>query len=421
MNKDEYNKQYYASNAQQVNLNRLKKRVRNGATPTKDSLNKFGVQRLPDGSYKFPDGEIIKGQPKQSNDSTANFTLTKRERRPTQREAPERNDDQQSNGSQESIDQNDDLPDIEEDSLEASFTLSDAGECLNKVGTIADNTIKNYLSRLRVLIKAQGLPKDTLISEAFNDPKRLIRAINKKTTSVRSKKDYYSLILSLKKYCPEFGEVIQPEVLEAYRKEMNKFIKKSDKITEENTEVEVFIDWRDVLKKVPEIIKKYGRYSDEHLLALLYTEIPPLRDNFGRIAIGDKNKTKRDGFLSEDFKNLTLEKFKTVKTFGVQKIKMPTKVVNAISKRHSLLESPSWLFENNKGGPQGYLSTKVKEIFDAGIIDLRHSKISHELGTLGKISMPQRKKLADAMLHSVATQLKYLRQTGRLPDSLRES
>ena len=299
-----------------------------------------------------------------------------------------------------------------------SFTLEDARKCLDAAVSrheIKITTANNYFNKLRMILKLMESDGDLKILKNYE---AVINKIKSHYESTNSRKDMFSAIVSISKHCPSLK--IDAD---KYRNVMLPLIKESEHEQFQNTNDDIVL-WSDIMKKARRIEKQYGKYSDENILSKLYTKIYPLRDNFGKIHtayvegrfkpeqfIGIRHNVLGEGYLyhNEDMASIILFDYKTSKHYGDVIIDPPRELQNIII--GSLRIRPrDYLFENSYGKAAGKLSPKIKMLFDGYTInDIRHSRITHELRILGKLSMTDAQELSGQMLHSTKMQRLYIR------------
>jgi integrase len=153
----------------------------------------------------------------------------------------------------------------------------------------------------------------------------------------------------------------------------------------------------------------------DYVVASLYTLNPPLRNEFGDMKVFKRRDTRRKGneMIWSKKPIIIMRDYKTNGTTGEVEIPISKELREVIA---------SW-FSHLGGIPPYVLGTKygdtasLKLIASAfgttgkfvGIDNLRHSYIQHHLPAIAT-NLEKRTILADRMLHSVDTQLKYFSQ-----------
>ena len=168
-------------------------------------------------------------------------------------------------------------------------------------------------------------------------------------------------------------------------------------------------------KKLADNTDKTEKQWVDYVVASLYTLNPPLRNEFGDMKVFKRRDTRRKGneMIWSKKPVIIMREYKTNGTTGQVEIPISKELREVIA---------SW-FSHLGGIPPYVLGTKygdtasLKLIASAfgttgkfvGIDNLRHSYIQHHLPAIAT-NLEKRRILADRMLHSVDTQLKYFSQ-----------
>jgi len=168
-------------------------------------------------------------------------------------------------------------------------------------------------------------------------------------------------------------------------------------------------------KKLADNKDKTEKQWVDYVVASLYTLNPPLRNEFGDMKVFKRRDTRRKGneMIWSKKPVIIMREYKTNGTTGEVEIPISKELREVIA---------SW-FSHLGGIPPYVLGTKygdtasLKLIASAfgttgkfvGIDNLRHSYIQHHLPAIAT-NLEKRRILADRMLHSVDTQLKYFSQ-----------
>jgi len=375
--KNIYNSKYYEENKERINKARFLKRISDGVKPNQFLMERYNISHDDVRKIQEESETITQGNP------NADLSTPKK-----------------ISGS--------------------GFTLSDVKKCINSSvtrGEIRKNTATNYFNKLRFLTHLLKCDDDDL-SKCFKDYNKVIDKIKTHYTSINSRKDMLSSIVAVSKHCSDFK--INTE---KYREALLPLIKESEQEQKENTN-DTIIEWSEILERAAEIEPKYGKYSDENILARLYTEIPPVRDNYGKIGvilvdrpflpteyIGVRHGIKNaEGYIyiNGNQAEIILFDYKTSGKFKDVIVELPPKLQKIIV--NSFIERPrKYLFANRYGYPSGRLSNRIKFLLGSTINDLRHSRITHELRTLGRLSLTEAEELSNKMLHSSFSQRSYVR------------
>ena len=68
----------------------------------------------------------------------------------------------------------------------------------------------------------------------------------------------------------------------------------------------------------------------QHLILLLYTEIPPIRNDYAQMKVYYNKEVKGENYIHLKKKLIFLSKYKTSKTYGEKQIEIPAKVVKIV-------------------------------------------------------------------------------------------
>jgi len=164
-----------------------------------------------------------------------------------------------------------------------------------------------------------------------------------------------------------------------------------------------YVSW-DTLIKVRDSLPKG---SEERLLLLMYTDVPPRRLEYNRLYIGSevgKNYVLKEG---ERYK-MVLGDYKTVKTYGVYTCYLLESVSSELLNREN-----RYMFGGLEGYSRGaygrWVSGVLYKLFDRNmsVSSLRHIYISREDLCLHNRSEMEREVLSSSMGHSVCMQGRY--------------
>ena len=165
--------------------------------------------------------------------------------------------------------------------------------------------------------------------------------------------------------------------------------------------------------------KEIATYQ-EFLLSLLYTEMPPLRNDYANMLMITEDKLKECSEDSNYFvigKNeywFVLNHYKTKKYYGKQYIGIPEKLYPVFSKWVKLNKTNYFLI-NNKNNPinSNALTKLINKTFSSTGKKIGSGLIRHiYLSDRYEANESKKNEDASAMLHSVATQQKiYVKKT----------
>lgn len=390
----DFSKKYYAEKADVIAYNRLIKRIAAGGKPKLETLQRFNLTQADvDNTRRAPEN------------FPTGYRANNIQIKPEEVYLPDPN--------------------------KGIYTINDVRECLDDVVAkkkIKPRTANNYITKLGTIKDWLNCGADLI--KCLEDPAEVINAVNENTTNVNSKKDMYSSIVSAAKHCPRIKQALERNnSFTAYKREMDKYLKRAEKKREDDTELKNAVPWQKLLDKVTQIKNKYGEDSQNHILARLYTDIPAIRDNYGSIWVKPMTKkinpksrelleadppkmpTAAEGVLYHNATTavIALHDYKTAGNYGRVMVLLPNSLQKAIIR--SLKKEPrEWLITNAYGKRADKLSGRIKRLFGGhGINDIRHSAITYHMRDLQKLSVPQRKALAEKMMHSVNVQSYYVR------------
>jgi hypothetical protein len=268
--------------------------------------------------------------------------------------------------------------------LLGKVTLKDIEETYTK-GEGGNN---QHLIVFKRLFKNAGCEDDEDIAECLRTNKFLDHLKNYNNPNTLH--TYLTAILNV----VDTNDLLKKEFHEKYKKVF-------DDATQEK---ETFNIQKQLTDKVPSftsikkrIEKDFPAESDEVLMINLYNEITP-RNDFDTLTFNKDDPNHIDLKAG----TITLKKFKKTdkKYKPIENYKLSKKFMQMIKKSHD---------EN----PRDKVFTKqMKSIFKktkTGVNEIRHSKISEELKGSKITDQDKREELRQKMLHSSATQLRYIR------------
>lgn len=295
---------------------------------------------------------------------------------------------------------------------------------------LTQTTKKNYLKRIQT-IQSEIFPHS--IEEIINDPKGFHQALQSYSIKTKGRLGqtlgqhtldaYYASIIALFIYNQKLRES-NPELYLKW-KEFHENVRKpiNDKYkSNEPTErqKQAYVDFDDIVA----IRDRLPKGSQERLLLMMYTEIPPVRSDYYKTqivkTIDDAND---DNFIVLDNKHpyIVLKKYKTSKKYGVIYIDIPNTLYQEILS--SLKKNPrEYLFVSTRthkaydqeGTFNRWANRKLKSIFgkkNFSISMLRHIYISRRDLKLEEKSGLEQEQIAQLMGHSIEQQRKYLWHT----------
>ena len=284
-------------------------------------------------------------------------------------------------------------------------------------------TVENILQTLLAITEKK--PFHSL--EFLDDTKRVLDCINDMTMKESSKKSHLGRIMSVLKsgaaydiYKKEFDKV--QEVLEAIANTHEKSEAEQEKLVSWERVLEV----REELEKQMEsidltsITPKQYETMQTHMLLMLYTEMPPRRNDYANMDyVRSKEYTVYDttNYYVVDTKEFIFNNYKTRATYGVQTIKVPQHVSECIERVVGMRMGegngiPFLINQNNtRINSVSTITRMLSKAFGSrmGCSALRHIYIMKEFPTLLE-DEEKRKRIAREMAHSVAEQLLYIKR-----------
>ena len=208
--------------------------------------------------------------------------------------------------------------------------------------SIKDNSLNAYIISLNKL--AHELYKDIFDSDQlkmFAKNKKYLEKLN-----IHTRKNLVAAIVVSVKSIDKFP----PNIRGKYEKYMKELIGNVDKEYSKNKksdkEKKNWISYKEIIDKINELMKltiNINKKTDitrkdldifQQLLILsLYTLIPPQRNNFANTIICIKEDECNDNkfnYIILSKKEFVINNYKTKKTYGIKKIKLPQNIVNLI-------------------------------------------------------------------------------------------
>ena len=281
-------------------------------------------------------------------------------------------------------------------------------------------TKRNYLQKGCVLLKLINKPLEYIIE----NPKPVIKKITDTYPIVGSRKTFYTFILAIFRYNPELKSKHKQE-FELWSKE---FTECDGAITDRYKEnaptkkqIEGYVKYEDIIKKRDSL----DDGSDDKLLLSLYTYIPPLRADFGKVYIRGNGvgtgvgtgaaAKKEENYISDlngSKPELVLGKYKTAKSHKEFRKELPKELVSQIKKSLERKER-DYLFTMRDGEPMlKNTYTKWSNRIFAKLFKkpLTVSLIRHSfINTLdfNKLTIREKEDIAADMTHTANMQDKY--------------
>jgi hypothetical protein len=243
-----------------------------------------------------------------------------------------------------------------------------------------------------------------------HSPSELFAWLERQGHGPSSQKVYLSAI---KNSDPEGFPKVMQEKLNALYAEQNK-----RDVTQVLTEKQQqnFVKWTDIAAVQPRLAsqEKTAAQWKQYLVVSLYTLTPPVRADYGAMEVHTRrDKTRTENELIWNSKpTFVFRKYKTVKSYGVVEIPVPTPLVKVIREWFEHLGGVPQYLLGETASSSNTFAVFVAETFrkllgkEIGVSLLRHSYITHSFPGLKSIA--QKQKLATQMLHSRDLQEKYI-------------
>lgn len=204
---------------------------------------------------------------------------------------------------------------------------------------ISQNSLNTYLSNIRKVFKELFNDKvDVKLFEQFQKVKKYLETLtpatrkNVMTSIIVLLKSYNTKKSTLNKYQNYFEELVHN-----YENNYDNQIK-SEKETKN------WITQKQIIQKIKELesliqkynIKKLTKKQEDiiqqHLILCLYTEIPPIRNDYAQMKVYYEKEEKGQNYINLKNKVIVLNKYKTAKTYGEKKIDIPNKIIKIIER-----------------------------------------------------------------------------------------
>lgn len=251
---------------------------------------------------------------------------------------------------------------------------------------------------------------------------------NGKKYSIPTIKNYLAFILS---YMRRKGAEENPDLTVYYLNYKTLLSKMSEKINNTLAKGEPserqknsVIDWNDAIKARDELAKKeYG--SRKHLLLSIYTYIPPVRQDYGKVRILSKAPKKSERcngnyiILNTSTQRIILNEYKTGERYGYNEYDLPkelTKIIKASLKQtprqylFTLLDDPTKPYEDDRSFTY-FSNITLKELLNnkgACVTMMRHAFDTQLSLNYAFMSLGEKEKIARFMGHSICQQVKYM-------------
>ena len=211
---------------------------------------------------------------------------------------------------------------------------------------IKENSLNAYLSNIRKVFKE--IFNNEIDIKHFNKFVKVKKYLETLTPSTRKNvmtaimvllKAYDTKKITLNKYEKYFEELI------------NNYENNYDKQTKSEKENKNWITQQELDKQIKELEDKINKYDmskltksqedtiQQHLLLLLYTEIPPMRNDYAQMKVYHEKELKGENYIHLKKKVIILNKYKTSKTYGEKEIEIPNEIIKLIKRWIDITEN----------------------------------------------------------------------------------
>lgn len=261
------------------------------------------------------------------------------------------------------------------------MTRTHAVESFNKAftdGQILEVTFNNYVRDFNRVIEIINCPEHDIIS-CFKNSANVLSHLRKSYPNISTYKNMLTPIISLCKYNEYFAKNVDQKI---YLNEMNnlRLQAKKEEVDKSNTGQATPWSYYVMLRQE---LRTNESNSIKYLLLSLYTMLPPVRDNYGRVYIVYKEgeiPVDEHSFYYVTTGRLILTKYKTEKYYGIIDEVIPIALQEVIAKslevypRKYLITKEGTtdeLYSSSRGGKLS--SIFQSRFFKFSINDLRHS------------------------------------------------
>ncbi len=281
--------------------------------------------------------------------------------------------------------------------------------------TMKPQTCKQYISALVGLYKYAN-PKQELNLSWFKNHEEVDKAIEEKTTSVHSKRNYYASIVSI---LPD--DAHYKEKMNDGNRLLTSVAMKNQKSDKQEENWMSYQEVREVVDKYRQLTKKLlqpssgelsgkdlSTLSDFILLAVSSGYyIPPRRSaDYANLKIRGEINKEKDNYIQGD--HFVFNNYKTAGTYGKQEVKIP-KELKTILNKYIKKNPHEYLLVSQTGAPlsQVLITQRLNKIFGKKISTsmLRHIYITHEYEG---IDVGKLRDIAEEMGHDIETAMTYV-------------
>jgi hypothetical protein len=302
------------------------------------------------------------------------------------------------------------------------FSQADANHIYEQMVSekkLARKTVSNYIASLDKILKMFNCPTDNIIP-CLRCHEHILTILRRENPNTDSYKNMLSCLLSLAKHSTLFAQALGQDIVDIYKQEM---IRVRDLIVHESKEKAdhgVAKSWVEIIEMRKHLCEQKPD-SLEYLILCLYTMIPPMRDDFGKVLLvvdehGTEIPPEEPNVYFVKTRRLVIGQYKTGKHYGIIDINLPVRLQTIIKRsielrpRKYLITQrrfPDLVYDPVKGGK---LSAIIEHLFGFGIDDLRHSFDTYLDQHRHNYSISERRIIYYIMGHSAGMSEFYARQ-----------
>lgn len=211
---------------------------------------------------------------------------------------------------------------------------------------IKQNSLKAYLSNIRKIfrevfdnnIDIKNFNKFTQIKkylETLTPATRknimtaimvFLKANNSSDALIKKYQDYYSELIE--DYENNYDKQVKSD------KENKNWITQKE-LEKKRHELAALIDKMDL----DDLNRKDEDIIQQHLVLMLYSLIPPIRNDYAQMKVYENHTSKNENFINLKNKEIILNKYKTDKTYGMKKINIPNELIKLIKRWINISQS----------------------------------------------------------------------------------
>lgn len=301
---------------------------------------------------------------------------------------------------------------------------------IKKTRNIKDNSLKAYL----IILKKLNNNKDVESLEYLKDTEEIMKQIKEKAlTTQRNYIGSLLVFLPLLKDAKKTLDFYKLQ-LEKVNEEYQKFISSHEKSSKQKDNwstleelKEIFLKYKKEIKKnkydkKEKLTSKEFNYLTNYLITALYILLPPVRLDYAPMSIvnTEEDVDEKSNFLvvkSRNKKYFIINEYKSSKTYGSQKINIPSELNSIINLYLKFHKDKSSFLMNTRSQPltanglSKLLTSSFGRYTDKTITLnlLRHIFISENVKIKDADELKKEEELAKAMMHSKNTQISYVK------------